>query len=745
LVLGQSAQTPSPADEELVRLSPFEVSSSAPARYQAAESAAGGRIATSIMDSPTTVTVLTSDFLNDVGGTRVLDPAKYVAGVSEASIPNGLDRIVIRGFQTGGRRVDGFHTGGQSNYDHGAIERVEVVKGPDAVLHPAGEPGGTINLVTKKPQWRPGGSVKVQVGEYDANRAEIDVTGPLSERFAYRMVAAVQDNEGYIDNTFRESTLLTPSLTWRIAPQAQLTMRYEYYDFKGANLVGIPADPSIGTAGRLRILEGVPRGFNPSSGKDYEFRRAISHTGTLLFTATVTDRLSVRLAGRIAEQSSPDSDLRLRVDPGGSVNPNTGEWEGGVIWMQTPPFTAAPAPTWNPIIGLTGTKQDQMERYRDLQNDWSYIVETDAVHSTTLVGFAYAYYHNNSQNYRRTAPNIDVSKGEFNPATPAVVGPMVRDNVTSNSRYQVYLTQQLEFFEKRLLLSGGVAHLTFNGRGGDRLAAADPAPKATVPGQIFAGSGSKATYNYGIVLKPRENVSVYYGHTENAVPSGDYKQMNFGDAPTFSEGTQDEVGVKANFFGGRIIASVAYYEVEQTGYALWNPGNFANPQPPTILPNIITTRKGSGVELQVAGSITENLSVIASWADTKNRNPDGVMVNSSAEDVAAAYVRYAFSEGRLRGLSVAVGANYLGKRAAGNANGYTPASTSTALIPNQPQVYMLSYTLVDVSVSYQRGSWSYGLTLANALDETYYAAAGNRNHIYVGTPRNLSGTFTWKF
>jgi len=64
------------SDEELVWPSPFEVSSSASVRYQAAEASAGGRIAANIMDTPTTVTVLTRDFLNDVGGVRVLDAVK---------------------------------------------------------------------------------------------------------------------------------------------------------------------------------------------------------------------------------------------------------------------------------------------------------------------------------------------------------------------------------------------------------------------------------------------------------------------------------------------------------------------------------------------------------------------------------------------------------------------------------------------------------------------------------------------
>ncbi|KXU36458.1 hypothetical protein AXK11_04495 [Cephaloticoccus primus] len=744
------------ADAEVVTLSVFEVSSSAPARYQASESAAGGRITTSIMDTPTTVTVLTTDFLDDVGGTRVLEAAKYVAGVSEATIPNALDRVIIRGFQTDGRIVDGFRTGGQANYDHGAIERVEVVKGPDAVLLPTGAPGGTINLVTKKPQWTAGGSLKLQVGEYDANRVEADVTGPLSERFAYRVVAAVQDNEGYIDGTFRESTLLTPSLTWRIAPQSNLTVRYEYYYFKAANIVGIPTDPSVGTGDPFKVLEGVPHNFNPTFGKDYEFRRTTAHTGDFLFTSTVTDKLSVRLAGRVVEMYTPDSDLRIRLNtPGGSRNPFTGEWEGGVDWVNTAPagsppnFVAQPAAPVSPIIGITGTRGDYTERHRDLQNDWSYIVNGDRVTSSTLLGFSYSYFANTGQGYFRTSPDIDITK-ETRPSGPAVVSTVPNRDVRHNiSRYQVYLTEQLELFNKRLMLSGGVAHLTFNGMFQNRFEPAYPPPNASLAGQSFSGSGSKATYNYGVVLKPLRdrNVSLYYGHTQNAVPvgGGEYRLANIGQAPLFSEGTQDEFGVKTNFFDGRVIASVAYYEIEQTGYALHHPGNFATPQPPAPLPPIISTRKGSGWEFQVAGSITDNLSIIASWADTKNRNPDGIMLNSSAEESGAVFVRYEVGRGALRGFAVAVGANYQGKRAAGDTAGYTDASTPTNLIPNQPSAYMPERTLVDVTLSYARGNWSYGLTLANALDKTYYAAADSRDLINVGTPRNLSGSVSWKF
>jgi len=748
-----SAQiSPVPSAEETVILSPFEVSTTAPARYQASESAAGGRIAANIMDTPTTVTVLTSEFLNDIGGSRVFDATKYVAGVGEARIPGGEDRTTIRGFETGGRRVDGFNTQGRGNYDHGGIDRVEVVKGPDALLHPSGTPGGTVNLVTKKPQFSFGGAIKVQLGEYNTNRAEVDVTGPINDSFAYRTIVAYQDSEGYIDGYRRDSFLFTPSLTWRIAPQTNLTLRYEYYHFKDANIVGIPTDPSVGTRSAFKVLEGVPRNFNPTYGCKYEFDGEEWNTATVLFTSTLTDRLSVRVAGRIAEGSNPQSDLRIRMNyttpvPAGwtPINPLTGEYVSGLLFDPNPPYTATiPEPALDPTLVLIGTEQTTDRRYRDVQNDWSYIVETSELKSTTLLGFAYGYSSRNSDRAPRVAPSINTLT-ETRPSGSPVVGPVNARRRLQENRYQIYLTEQLELLNKRVVLSGGASHVTFNALSGDKLSAAKPPPNPTVAGQLFPGSGSKATYNYGIVVKPLNNLSLYYGHTENAVPVADFEQVGAGIAPTFSAGEQDEFGIKGNFFEGRIIASIAYYEISQSGYEVFNPGNFANPPPPTLLPSLYLSREAKGWEYQITGSLTPSLSVIASYTDTTNRDPNGNMLGGAAEELASGYVRYEFLKGPLRGLSLAAGAVYSGERAIENVAGLTPASTPTNPIPIRSSGFLPSHTLVDVTLSYARANWLTSLTVANVMGKDYIAAPDARTLINVGTPRNIYGSVTWKF
>lgn len=741
LAVAQTAPAAKTEDEPIV-LTPFEVSTSQPARYQADESASGGRIRANIMDTPNTVTVLTSDFIQDTGALRILDAAKYVAGVSQATLPNGLDRVNIRGFQSDGRRVDGFSTSDQANYDPVAIERMEVIKGPDALLQPAGVPGGTINLVTKRPQFKFGGYVKVAAGQYDSNRVEADVTGPFAHnQLAFRVVASAQNSDGYIDDAFQKSYFFSPSLTWRLGPATQLTVRYEYYDFKTANLTGIPVDPSVGTNTGFKTLAGVPLDFSPGLSDDYSYRKVKSNTGSFLLTSAITEHLSVRLAGRVADIDTPDSGLTWGLSSnGGSRNPLTGAWEPGLNYATTSPYAATTAPAPTSTVKLSGTKQGQTLRYRDLQNDWAYTVGSDRITSNTLAGFAYGFEHQNLQAATQTASSFDYLNFSGTTAAPTVAA-LNTDRSRQLTRLQTYLTEQLEFFDRRLIVSGGVAHVDFEGYFGNKLSAAT---STALAGQMYLGDGSETTFNYGVVVKPVKNVSVYYGHTENAVPATNYQQTTAGTAPIFSEGTQDEFGAKVQLFDKRLLASVAYYEIDQTGYSIANPANLTSPPPAVLLPALVVSRKASGWEFQVTGNLTKRLSVVASYADTKNRDPNGVPFRGAAEKMGSVFLRYEFKGGSLDGLAFGVGADYLGKRAGDQASGLTSASTSTNVIPNQPSFYLPARTLADANVTYRHGRWSYRLAVNNVFDKLDYVSL-SRTQVYVANPRNVSASVTMKF
>ena len=729
---------PTSSSDEVVSLSVFEVSAGKVGRYQADESASGGRIRTNIMDAPTTVNVLTREFIEDIGTLRVLDAAKYIAGIGEATIPNALDRVNIRGFQSDGRRVDGFSTSDQANYDTAGVERMEVIMGPDALLQPAGVPGGTINLVTKRPKFTRSGYITVQAGEYDANRVELDTTGPLgdSRKFAYRFVGAVHDSDGYVQRSYRKSEFINPSFTWRIAGNTQLTIRYEYYNFDSTNAEGVPVDPSVGTHDAFKILAGLPRDFSPALDGDRQFRRVTSHYGSFLLTSTVTDRISVRAAGRISEIDTPDRGFGWGPSAnGGARDPRTGLWVGGTVFGGAPNFTAAVAPAMSRTFNHTGTLQGQRLRYRDLQNDWAYTAEFNGIGSQTGAGFAYAFEHQNLQANAQTARPFSVDTFVFDTTQPAQAA-LNTDRRRQISRTQLYLTEKLEFFQKRVVLSGGVTNLTFNGFFGNKL---------TNGGLMFEGDGSTNTANYGIVVKPLVNISVYWGRSESAVPTVNFEQVATGAAPRFSVGIQKEYGAKFQLLEKRVMFSVAHYDIDQSGYTLANPANLTSPPPPVLLPPLILTRIARGWEYQLTATPLKGLSLIAGYADTRNRDPNDIPFRSSAEKMWSAYVRYEFTRGHLKGFAAGLGGNWMGKRAGDVATGYAAASTATNPIPNQPSFYLPEQTLVDLNLSYARQNWIYRLNVMNLFDEENYPASGTRTSVYVGNPRNFSGSVTWKF
>lgn len=693
------------------------------------------------MDTPTSVTVLTRDFMEDIGTSRILDAAKYVAGVGEATIPNGLDRVNIRGFQSDGRRVDGFSTSDQANYDSAGIDHMEIIKGPDALLQPAGVPGGTINLVSKRPQFRQAGYVTVQAGQYDSNRVEADVTGPIPNHsdLAYRLIGAYQDSDGYIDRSYRKSFFFSPSFSWRVSPASLLTVRYEYYRFNTNTVEGIPVDPSVGTNSAFRLLSGVPRDFNPAlPGRDTQYRRVRANTVTLLFTSAITDRLSVRFAGRLSDINTPDRGFGWGFvnGNGGGRDPLTGLWTGGVVYSSTAPYAPSPAPTQSRSFTHTGTDQGQRLRYRDLQNDWVYTYDFARVSTQTSAGLAYAYEHQNLQARTQTAQPFNIDSFSLD-NTPVTFAAYNTDRRRTMMRMQVYLTEKLELLNRRLILSGGVTHLEFSGLFGNKLANG---------GLMTAGDGGTETANYGVVVKPLSNLSVYYGHSESAVPQSNFEQVAAGTAPRFSVGKQDEFGAKIELLDKRLVGTVAYYEINQTGYSLANPANLTSPPPPVLLPPLILTRFARGWEYQVTGALTKELSVIASYADTRNRDPNGIPFRSAAEKMGALYVRYEFSKGPMKGFAAGLGVTYTGKRAGDVATGYTPASTPTSFIPNQPSFYLPAQTLVDLNLTYALNSkWVFRLNIANLLDRDNYYGSSGRNSVIVGNPRNIYGSVAYKF
>ena len=175
-----------------------------------------------LMDLPQSVRVLTGDLLRDAGVTTLAGALDLASGIAKQSPLGGLwDSYAMRGF-TGDPNfgsdymVNGFSSSRGYNglRDAGNTQNVEVLKGPASALYGRGEPGGTVNITTKKPKFAPEYGADVSLGSFQTRRAAVDLTGPLSDTVAYRLNAAHEEGHSFRDTVKVERSLFSPSFLW---------------------------------------------------------------------------------------------------------------------------------------------------------------------------------------------------------------------------------------------------------------------------------------------------------------------------------------------------------------------------------------------------------------------------------------------------------------------------------------------------------------------------------------------------
>ena len=723
--------TTAPTGEETIILSPFTVSGETTGRYHATEATSGTRVRLSLLDSTQSVSVVTRDLIEDIGAARVIDAAKYVSGVYESTIPNAQDRTTVRGFQSDGATVDGFNYFSFANLDPVIVDRIEVVKGPNAIIAPQGVPGGTVNNVSKKPVFQNRGYVSAQAGLYSSTRGELDVNRVLiGGKLAVRFSAAAQDADDYGDGNFHSSTIAMPQFTYRFGPKTELTVQAQLSNWWSLNFGGIPVSLYSGSNDKARLVEGVDREFIAQQ-EDIARHQSAQHY-RLFFTTSFTDNLSMRVAGNLINSHGSSSQLNI----------------GGIGSQQV--LTTDPATglsSWNgtrndnPQFTFGGSLNTQDRTYANLQNDFVYEFKTDALKSTTVAGYAVNYTIVENEKNRNF---INPTTGSTTLATQSLQGYVypargLAANLNGwNTRHfrdhQIYLYESLMMLDERLLISAGVSKNWYYTENHDLLLNRRFAhePEATLP------SG-------GIVFKPLKNVSLYYGYSEQSTAiNPSVTSTNFFDAQT---SRQHEFGIRTQQFDNRLYASLAYFDIKQNNFSVPNPANSAVPVPNPLLPPLFFDRTADGVELEFNFAMTKSFSVVGNATVMKNRDADDIPFRGTAEKSGALWTSYTFDKnGPAAGLSVGVGVDYLSKRPGDSASGVTSASTPDRVIRVQPSFWLPARTLVNASVTYRIDEhWKTQLNIDNLLDEEYLQSSTGRTSVWPGTPLNAKLTVTYSF
>ncbi|NLQ18391.1 TonB-dependent receptor [Marinomonas sp. M1K-6] len=228
-----------------VKLQPLQVTGRALSYYKEDEAALATRTTTPIDETPQSIQVVTEALMEDQAARQITDLYRSISGMSQ----NNVSTVTLRGFSQDEVLYDGLKGdpfGDFSIPQLFTIEQIQVLKGPSSAVYGAGEPGGVINYVTKKPTYEQKNTLKISAGNKDFLSGSIESSGPVNEDASqrYRVGIYSDGQDSYRNNVEEENRIIDLGYAWDIDSNNTLTVQYTdtHQHISGARLRGIPTD-----------------------------------------------------------------------------------------------------------------------------------------------------------------------------------------------------------------------------------------------------------------------------------------------------------------------------------------------------------------------------------------------------------------------------------------------------------------------------------------------------------------------
>ena len=524
---------------------------------------------TPIMDTPVSIQVIPRTILDDQRVVRLQDALRNVSSVQPGnSLGLFQDDFTVRGFPIGIDVDSAIYRNGVRLTSVKAVtailDRVEVLKGPAAVLYGRVEPGALINLVTKTPLESPYYSLTQQFGSFAHYRTSLDTSGPVSgdDTVLYRLNLDFLTRNTFRDFQYEDQIDVAPAITWKITDRTRLDLNFEYRTLDiGSDQVGIPA---IGRRPALIPLSrnlGDPP-FEMETRDDYIVDATLSHA--------FSDAWSMQFKAAYAKENRA-ADTVFAVGDVDELGNLPREFLGARLDHDT----------WYTALNITG-----------------HLGLLGTAH-TLLIGADYYHETRDSRLVFGTVPDINIFQ-------PSYGGIPLPDFSTStpfellNDWYGIYLQDQIVLFDRLHLLLGGRYNSAEAVRG--------------TKGQNPKMADHAWTPRYGVLYRPWEWVSVYGSYVES------FGAANAGltpDGRVFDpeQAKQYEAGIKTEFFDGNLNATLAYFNLSKTNIKVPVPNSFFS------LP--LGKVRNQGIEFDISGKITESVNLIASYSYINSRIEEG--------------------------------------------------------------------------------------------------------------------------
>jgi len=664
-----SISAESQADDPRVKVSSTATRTSTPVRY-----------VPQAIDSIKTSNV-SSYGINDIG-----DALSGIPNVSSAA-DTRFDSLRIRGFDASNDfYLDGIRDDSQYKRDMHNIERVEVLKGPAAVLYGRGSQGGIVNRVSKAPEFGRRSTLEAQGGSDDLRSLYADLSTDPSENISLRLNMGNMDQNSFRDGVSGSRQLFAPSMSWQLTPDLNWLVQYEYSRYNRTPDRGVP-----GVNGRPADV-----GRDTSYGNDHDFIDDKTQSLRSKLTYEVNDNWQLRHTLGVFKLDS--------------------DFDNTYLTGFTPATNKVTRQHWQQDLSTRNV-------YNNLELEGGF--DTFGLEHRLLTGLEIGSQRRDPKLYNAA------TSGAGSSPVPALDLYTPNRDLRHNGRMQlsssshtevesraIYVQDQLRLNDQWQLLAG-LRYDTFDIESTNKLRnlSEDRDSHSTSP-------------RVGVVWTPLHNHSFYASWTKTFSPVGGGligitpgAAGNSNDlSPELTK--QKEIGVKSDWLDDRLSTTLALYDLE-----LYN-RRTSDPNDPTV--TVLTgVQRSRGIELTGTGKIGGNwyvrggVGVQDTTIEKDNNGLEGKRVNNVAKHNASLFLTWKPE----LGWYAETGLTLVGQRYADNLN--------TTVLPG--------YGRWDALAGYRHKDWDVSAALNNITDREYYASATSAAQIMPGAPRSVVMTGSYSF
>lgn len=679
------------AEADISQLQTVEVTGRKETSYKNNLSFSASKIEMAIKDIPQSISTVTKELIQDRQALRLKDIVQNVAGINEFSV---YDDITMRGFRnsgSSGRLLNGLRT--YNNFWTSPllvnIERVEFIKGPASAVFANASPGGTVNMVTKKPLDESRQAISFSTGSFSTFRLQSDFTGPLNDdkTLLYRLNLGYENAESFRDQVFNRSFVVAPSISFLPREGTRFNADFVYTN-----------QHTILDRGRTIIqgtkdLFATPMNFNVAQPGDYLKQQ------NLALTLSFSQQLSSKIAFNASYMKFKYDELLNEHVHAAYITPDS--------------------------IRMAFTDRTTKFNGNNLTAYLTFKFNTSVLEHTLLAGYDYIDGYNIS--YNRSAMGIANGVADFSLGNPSWKKRPVEsytygaaNNYSSGNKYKtqgVYLQDLVKLNRFQFLLSLRQEFYSY-------------------PVASFSFAGSNITKpqeqnallpRIGITYALTDHISLYTTYATGFEPQAGGTLSNPATGGPFDPLTSDllEAGAKGEFFNNRLFAAVAVYQITQNN-VLVNANEASRP-------DLLRERgqeRARGFELEASGRILPNLSIQVNYAfnealiteDIENdiNKRVGLTKENAPKHSSGSWIKYTAGKGSLSGFGIALGHSQVSERETFDRTLQLPA-----------------YVVFNGALYYQVKRMQLSVNLNNLADKKYISGGYNYERNFPGAPRNF--------